>query len=316
MIRNIDQLRELAWMFRASRVLQIANKLGIFTILSEEPLTARELAIRCNSSIEMTEKLLIACCSLGLILHKEGRYRNSKFSNKYLVMNKPFYQGNWIDHTSDLWRYWSNVEQLIGGKRLSEEKGEGHRRFIMAMHDIAMGGEAEELATHLDLRGKRMLYDVGGGPGTYSIILCRHNPLLRAVIFDLPETIPITKKLIENSKMSDRIAVREGDWDRDEFGQENDIVLMSNILHGPGSKAEMKLRKAFRSMADNSLLIIRDFFLNDSKTGPLSAALFNLMVGAYSIGEISDIIKETGFVNIRELQIPHRTHSILLAEKL
>jgi len=56
-ISNIEQLREMAWAFRASRVLQVANKLEVFTMLSQGPLTARELAERCKTDPEMTEKL-------------------------------------------------------------------------------------------------------------------------------------------------------------------------------------------------------------------------------------------------------------------
>ncbi len=314
-ISNIEQLREMAWAFRASRLLQVANKLEVFAILSRGPLTAMEIAEHCESDPEMTEKLLIACTALGLTRFEGGKYRNSDLADLYLIRGKPFYQGNWIDHASDLWDEWSNLERWIGGKKLSALKENGHRRFIMAMHDIATGGEAEELATHVELSGKRLLFDVGGGPGTYSIILCKHNPQLRAVVFDLPETIPITLEVIEKFGMSERISTRVGDWNKDNFGQENDVVLMSNILHGPGSQARMKLKKAFKSMTNGGLLIIRDFILNESKTGPLSVALFNIMVGAYSIKEITILIRESGFVNVSELKIPHKTHSILLAEK-
>ncbi|MGQ9718596.1 MAG: hypothetical protein ACUVWK_01905 [Nitrososphaerales archaeon] len=54
---------------------------------------------------------------------------------------------------------------------------------------------------------------------------------------------------------------------------------------------------------------------DEPKTVALSVALFNLMVGAYSVKEIMNLIKRNGFVKVRELQMPHRTHSILFAEK-
>ncbi len=314
-VNNIEQLRDLAWVFRSSRVLQVANELEVFTILSRRPLTAKEIAHHFEVDPEMMEKLLIACTALGLTRYKAGKYRNSDLADQYLVKGKAFYQGNWISHATDLWNYWSNLDEWIVGKKLSKDSGNRHRRFIMAMHDIATGGEAEELASHVELGDRRQLFDVGGGPGTYSIMLCRNNPQLRAVVFDLPETIPITREVIKEFGMSDRISTLEGDWDRDDFGQGNDVVLMSNILHGPGSRAEMKLQKAFKSMTNGGLLIVRDFFLNETKTGPLSIALFNLMVGAYSIKEIEDLVKKNMFVNVKELQIPHKNHSILVAEK-
>ena len=74
-------------------------------------------------------------------------------------------------------------------------------------------------------------------------------------------------------------------------------MLLSNVLHGPGSKAEMKLKKAYDSMVDGGLLVVQDFLLNDEKTGPLIPALFNVMVGTYSRRELLSMIKETGFTN-------------------
>jgi hypothetical protein len=139
----------------------------------------------------------------------------------------------------------------------------------MAMHEMALGGEAQELADNLDLAGRKKLFDVGGGPGTYSIFLCKANPMLRAIVFDLPEAIEIAREVIKSSGM----------------------------------------------VKSKGLLIIRDFVLNDSKTGPLGPALFNLMLGAYSIGEITDLVEEAGFEEIRELDIPHKSHSIITALK-
>jgi len=53
--------------------------------------------------------------------------------------------------------------------------------------------------------------------------------------------------MIEKEGMHDRISVRQGDWTTDSFGDDNDVVLFSNVLHGPGSDAEMKLGKAYDS---------------------------------------------------------------------
>jgi hypothetical protein len=314
-ITSVGELMDMAWKFRASRVLQLAHKLDIFTLLSGKPLSAGDVADACGSDPVMTEKLLIACCALGLLRCEGGLYLNSDLAEDHLVRGKPLYQGNWITHVrDDIWEYWGEVlEERIGGRRGVEPSS--HRTFIMAMHEIAMAGEAEELAEYVDLSGRRLLFDVGGGAGTYAIFLCKRNPGLRAVVFDLPETIEIARKVIDEFGMSERITTIEGDWDRDDFGSGNDVVLMSNVLHGPGSGAEMKLGKAYRSMNAGGLLIIRDFILNENKTGPLSAALFNLMLGSYSAKEITELIAGAGFVNARELDIPHQSHSIFVAEK-
>ncbi len=264
----------------------------------------------------MTEKLLIACCALGLTQFEQGRYTNSELAEKHLVQGKSHYQGNWITHMrDDLWDYWGEgLEKKLGGRKAIDDSD--HGTFILAMHELAVSGEAEELAERVDLSNKKLLFDLGGGPGTYSIYLCKQNPKLKAIIFDLPETIGITKKIIDEFGMSDKISTIEGDWETEEFGSGNDIVLMSNVLHGAGSDAEMKLKKAYKSMNEGGLLIVRDFILNETKTAPLSAALFNLMLGSYSTKEMMDLIMDSGFVNVRELEIPHQSHSIYLADKI
>jgi ubiquinone/menaquinone biosynthesis C-methylase UbiE len=278
-------------------------------------LTAEELSKTCKSDPEMTQRLVTACCALGLLQKKGKKYENSKVASKYLVRDSPTYQGHWIDHArDDLWKYWGKeLEEEIGGRHKGEKNW--NRRFIMAMHEMALGGEAQELADNLDLAGRKKLFDVGGGSGNYSIFLCKANPMLRAIVFDLPEAIEIAREVIKSSGMEGKVKVQAGSWDKVDFGSENDVVLLSNVLHGEGSKAEMKLKKAYDSLKSGGLLIIRDFVLNDSKTGPLGPALFNLMLGAYSIGEITDLVEEAGFEEIRELDIPHKSHSIITALK-
>jgi len=174
-------------------------------------------------------------------------------------------------------------------------KPRDHRNFIMGMRNIAVAGRAQMFIDSVDLTGRRKLFDVGGGPGTYSITACKRYPQLKAVIFDIPETILITKELIAEEKLQDRISVRQGDWETDDFGENNDVVLFSNVLHGPDSNARMKLKKAYDSMVPGGLLVIQEFLLNDNKNGPLIPALFNLMVGAFSRTELLSILKEAGF---------------------
>jgi hypothetical protein len=314
-INDINDLQEMAWAFRESRVLMLSHKLDIYTILSKGPMNSMELSKVCKSDRDMTDRLLIACFSLGLLNCKKEMYENTELSSKYLVRGEPHYQGGWIDHAADdLWDYWGKgIEKEIGGQMIGVK--DWSRRFALAMHGIAMSGEAGELAQTVDLKGRRQLVDVGGGPGTYSIFLCKKNPGLKAVVFDLPKTIEVTMEVINEFKMNDWVATRAGDWAKEGFGHDNDVVLMSNILHGAGNDAEMKLEKAFKSLKSGGLLIVRDFVFNDEKTGPKSAALFNLMVGAYTISEISDLIRDAGFQNPREVKIHQETHSTILADK-
>ena len=98
--------------------------------------------------------------------------------------------------------------------------------------------------------------------------------------------------------MKDQISWQTGDWNHDRFGEGYDCLLMSNILHGHGSKAEMKLAKAARALVPSGLLIVCDFLLNNDRSGSLEAALFNLMVGAYTVNELLSVIRSAGFTEV------------------
>lgn len=316
-------LGELHWAFRASRVLHVANSLNLFTLLASHPLSVEEIARELNTHQDYTERLLIALCAMGLLEKRDGRYQNTLLSETFLVQGSPLYQGEAIAHSSDLWDFWTRLPAVVRtGRRdasLSElpppPENAGHQHFIRAMHNLGVTGSAQMVAQAVDLSSARRLLDVGGGPGTYSIAFCQRFPQIECVLFDLPETLEIAREVITQFGLEDRIHLQAGDWNKDDFGEHFDAVLMSNILHGPGSQAPMKLRKAYRALNPGGYLLVQDFILNAEKTGPLLPALFNLMVGAYSEPEIRAEIEQAGFREVGVRAYGNRGNTLLVARK-
>lgn len=303
-IDNSTMLNELTWCFRASRLLQVVTKLEVFTMLAEKPLSLEEIARHCDTKPDMTEKVLIACVALGL-LEKQGEgYRNSEFSERYLVRDRKLYQGDIIAHSESTWNFWNTLEdELRREKTPVISPQQQHRNFILGMKNIAQSGRLAIILDKIDLSARRQLFDLGGGPGSYSIAFCQKFPQLKAILFDLPETIAIAKENITDHGMEDRITLRAGNWDTDDFGRGHDVFLASNVMHGPASGAEGKLAKAWKSMTAGGLLLIQEFLLNDEKTGPLIPALFNIMVGAFSRSELFAVIRQAGFVNPQSIAV-------------
>lgn len=297
-------LMELHWQFRAARVLMTAHQLGIFEAL-QEPRTTAQVAAQCGTKIDMTEKLLITCCALNLVRRDDDHFLLTQWASDILLPQSPRYLGGVLDHGESLWWSWTRLPETIRtGKRRQVPKppppsaSRWHEHWIWAMHGIAANGVGQWLARQLDLSHRSRLLDVGGGPGTYSIALCQRFPNLQAVIWDLPPTLAIAKQVIERFGMKDRITTKEGDWNRDQLDKGYDCLLMSNILHGYGSEAEMKLTKVTHALVPGGLLIVHDFLLNNDKSGPLPAALFNLMVGTYTVNELLTVIRGAGFTEV------------------
>jgi len=273
-------LLEQQWQFRASRVLMTAHQLGIFEALREQK-TAEEVAGQCSTDGSMTEKLLTACCALGVVRRDGDRFELTQLAQDTLLPESP----------------------RTGGRGAAPELPEYYithwqENWIWAMHGVASNGLGQWVAQQLDLSDRKLLLDVGGGPGTYSIAFCQRFPGLKAVVWDVPETVAIARQIIDRFQMEDRVTVKEGNWDRDEFGTGYDCLFLSNVMHGHGSQAETRLGQGMRALEPGGLLIVHDFLLSNDKSGPLPAALFNLMIGAYTVNELIAVVRSAGFIDV------------------
>jgi len=323
-VDNLDAamaLLELHWQFRASRALMTAHQLGLFEAL-REPKTAAEVAAQCGTQQDMTEKILIACCAMGVVRRDGEHFMLTKLGCDTLLPESLRYIGGVLNHSEALWWFLTGLPDVVRtgqpGAVLRPPDpflSRWHEHWIWAMHGNAANGEGQWVAGQLDLSDRTLLLDVGGGPGTYSIALCQRFPNLRAVVWDLPQTIAIAKQVIERFQMKDRIAVQKGDWNRNKFGEGYDCLLLSNILHGHSSQAEMMLAKATRALVPGGLLVVHDFLLNNDKSGPLPAALFNLMVGAYTVNEMLTVIRSAGFADVSLIASNTRRGSGLVTAK-
>jgi len=294
--------------WQGARVLMTANRMGVFAALGEAALTAEEVARRCHAHPRSTELLLNACVALGL-LHKEGdRYANTPAGLEALIPGRPTYLGDAIKHHEWLWNVWTHLEEAVRTNRPVRERaqppaGAEPWEFSLAMHNRAMRS-GPLLAESLDLSDKRQLLDCGGGVGTYSIFLARRYPRLRAIVFDLPETIRLAEKVIAEFALSDRITTRAGNYFVDDLGEGHDVVLLSAVLHSMGPDAcRLLLAKSHRSLVSGGWVVVHETLIDPEGTSPLQAVLFslNMLVNtgegrSYSGQEIIGLMRDAGFV--------------------
>ncbi len=324
------QLIQLGLGYWRSQVLLTANGLGIFNILSGGEKTATEIAQLCKSSADHTERLLNACVAIGLLKKANNRFQNLRISEIFLVEGKPQYMGHWANLMADLYKPWGRLPQAIrSGKPVEDPfehlggKSDYTRNFIMAMHDYA-AGPGREMANSLDLAGRRKLLDVGGGPGTHSVLLAQKNPQLEAVVLDLPAVVEIAREVISSYGLSDRVTTQAGDYMVDKFGGGYDVVLLSNMLHQEDPETcKMILRKAYDALVKGGMLVIQAMFLNSERDGPVWPTLHSLLLllvyqggRAYSFDETIEMLPEVGFVEPEIKRFSLATaESVIIAKK-
>ena len=314
--------------WQPAQVLMAANHLDFFNAIGEGALSAEEVAAPCKCHPSSTERLLNACAALG-ILEKEGPlYRNSPEALESLVRGKPTYMGDMIAHLEDLWEPWGKLHEAVRTNRpviITHDASRGpdvHRNFILAMHNGAIP-DAPLLAETLDLSGRHQLFDVGGGPGTYSIFLVKRYPGLRAIVFDIPQTIPIAQEIITQSGVADRVTTRAGDYLKDDFGQGNDVLLLSGILHSEGPECNRSLfAKAYASLIPGGLVVVRENLINEEGTSPMRAVIFslNMVVNtydgkSYTGSEVMNLMESVGFVESAVVPFPQPKETSLIISK-
>ncbi len=180
----------------------------------------------------------------------------------------------------------------------------------MGMFNMAMN-MAPMIIPQIDISARRHLLDLGGGPGTYAIHFCRHNPDLRATVFDLPTTRPFAEKTIKRFDLSDRIDFQAGNYLEGEIDGRYDAAWLSHILHGEGpDSCHQIIRKTVAALEPGGIIIIHEFILNNSMDGPLFPALFslNMLLGtdagqAYSEQQLRDMLAAAGAKEIQRIPL-------------
>lgn len=314
-------IMEMVTGFQVSKTLAVAHELGLFSRLSRSGgATLSQLAAVCGIDERPAHMLLTACVSIGLLAVKSDHYANTSLAEQYLVPGKPLYLGAYVHMVdSRLYMAWSELADAVRGNRPLTWDPQGQRSLFEGddpeMRELFWDGlhaistfTGKMLAGAVDFASIECLLDVGGGSGACSIELCRHYPQLRATVLDLPPVNQISGRKIADAGFGRRIKPCAGDFFRDAaLPAGHDAILLSMILHDWGESQNSEiLAKCYAALPVGGTLVIVDRLLNDEKTGPIGAALNNLMMLVetedgrnYTRAEYSSWLQATGFEQIR-----------------
>jgi hypothetical protein len=312
---SVDKLLDVSSGYWKSCALHAAVSLGLFTVLHDQWLTAAQIAEKIKGAARGVTVLLNGLVAMGLLDKRDDeRYGNTHFSESVLDESSPQYKGYIIMHHHHLVDGWAQLDQAVLQGRPVEmrsygEEAERHS-FQMGMFNLAMDN-APRVAGLVNLEGRNHLLDLGGGPGTYAVHFCLANPPLRATVFDRPTTRAFAMKTAERFGVGERITFQAGDFNGDAIPGRYDVAWLSQILHSNGPEAcERLIAKTVEAMEPGGLLMIHEFFLNESMDGPLFPALFslNMLINneegrSYSDREIREMLAVKGVRDIHRLPL-------------
>jgi len=299
---DLVAFRRMYMGFTVSRVILTANNLGVFEHLKKST-TAPYVAGKVRSNARATEILLDALTGIGLLKKSgDGKYKNAPLASRYLVKGAPLYQGDIVRHSSNMWQGFSQLDEVVRkGKPVKRTRD--HESFIMGMHNLTVL-RAGTLINAIGLKGVRKALDLGGGPGTNAMAMAKKG--VKATIFDLPESIPLAKRIARRERIKG-LSYIAGDFHMDDIGTGYDLILLSQIFHAFSIKENRALlRKCRKALNPGGRVVIQEFPIHRSRTSPPHSAIFsvNMLVGTrsgrcYTVQEMKEWLSGTGFRSIR-----------------
>ena len=328
---NPARIISMASSFYDSCILFTASDLGIFAKLAEcGSADARTMATDLQLDLRGTRLLLDACVALDLLQKVGDFYQNTREGELFLVPGSPCDLSGAIRYNRDVYPAWGKLNSLVKtGKPVETPEahlgldGERTRTFVLSMHYRALAiGRA--VIGEMNLAGCKKLLDVGGGPGTYSVLISKAYPEIDCTVLDLPEIVKVADELIHQQGCEDRVCTTAGDYRTMPFPAGFDVVNFFGMFHQESPESiSLLLKKAYNALNPGGIVNIMDMMTDHTHTKPAFSALFAVNMAlttdngwVFSDEELKGWLDEAGFVNavVKPLP-PPMPHSFAMAWK-
>ncbi len=328
---DFSELSRLAGGHIEARIVHAAVELGVFDVLRDSALETVDVASALHTDARATELLLNSLVAMQLVEKQRNRFSLTATAKTYLVSDAPRSLSGMIRFDASLWNCWERLSEAVHSGRpvrapnMYQDDPRETEIFIHAMDSLVRArGDTEIIAKTLDWREITELLDIGSGPATYPIALCRKYPRLRATIFDLDATIKITRRYVHAAGLEERIHLLVGDYHSDPIPGRYELILLSNIVHGESFDENQRLMtKLYGNLSSGGRIVLKDHILDMTRTQPPVGAIFSLLMllttqsgRCYGFDEIKGWLENAGFHGVMQIDLPPPlTSSLVIGEK-
>ncbi len=316
----MGQVNMIANAYKRSQILFTALDGNVFTLL-ERPATAAFVAEKTGWNLRGTAMLMDGLVALKLVTKENGAYRNGDAASACLVPGAPAWQGDILRHTQASLSAWAELTRCVATGECSsvrehELSGAALRNFIHGMDNVA-AFSAPEVLRAVDLSRYTAMLDLAGGPATYSVAFLKAHPQLGATLFDRAAVIEIAREKVVAAGLQDRFSYIAGDCLTDAYGGPYDLVFLSNIIHSfsPEQNGAV-VRRAYEALAPGGSIIVKDFIVDNDRSGPAFSLIFSLHMLVHTPGGGTATFEEVGNWTDRAGFLPGRAVSVTQQTRL
>jgi acetylserotonin N-methyltransferase len=297
----------------------------VFDALAAGPKPTAALAAELGADADALERLLGACTMLGLLDRTSAGFANTPATTAYLTSASPNRVLGYLRYTDRvLWQMWEHLDDAVreGTHRWKQTYGwdgpifanffkdeAAKREFLLGMHGYGLIS-SPQVVNAVDLTQATSFVDLGGATGHLAVAACRRWPHLRAVVFDLPEAIPLAKEVTGATDVAARVSFVSGDFFTDSLPP-GDVYALGRILHDwTETKILTLLTKIHTALPAGGMVLIAEKLLHDDKAGPEWAVLqsLNMLVCTEgkerTLGEYEALLWRAGFRDVTGYRTP------------
>lgn len=295
--------------------LTVGIEIGLFESLAEGPASSDELAERLALNRHALRGVARMLASLGILHHREGRFRLTRTASTYLVASSELFFGPVLRVGGQSPRHDALVGALKERPDPDKERHVDHwesgevdpdtaRIIAKIMHAHSRPASAALARLPVWSTVDKVL-DVGGGSGCFSIALAQAYPALRCTVLELGGMTEVARGYIDEGGVPDRVDTRVVDMFRDDWPDGYDGILLSNILHDWSLEACAELaRRAFAALPSGGRIFVHEMLLDDDGCGPATTASFSLLMLTGTRGqqltlpELRQLLESAGFLDV------------------
>ena len=303
------------------QALSTAVHLNLFETLKKRPSSLPKLTQTLGCHQRGLDHLLKALQALGYVVEKNGRFHNTRMTEKWFIDGTMLDLNNaitcWDAFLRDLWPHAPQVIQS-GERPFNFYEFTAETPGLSHAHQQMMSGNANLNAPDVVKRvklpaGATRMLDVGGGHGAYTIHFCQANPNLQATILDNEAALKTAKQHVDRAGLNGRIKLQPADIWQIDWGTDYDLILLFNFIHHYDLDTNIELlKKAHGALKPGGQLAIFDQVESKQFGSAINGLLqlISLMYYLFADGrifsrdEVNQMLNEASFSNIQIYTAP------------
>jgi SAM-dependent methyltransferase len=301
-----EPIFQVASGFMAAKHLFVANEVGLFEQLADEPVTLDELAGRTGISRRRLRILADAMVVLGFVERHGDSYQNAPIAATFLTGRTPADLRPFLRFWNLLsYPTWTKLEDAVrtGQAQSTLHLPEEAQQIFSEGVEAIQAAPAQALPSTYDFSRHQRILDLGGGTGSWLTAILRQHSGLEGTLFELPTAAAVARQHLASDPDTQQVKVVGGDFFKDPIPEDHDVVLIANVVHliSPERTLEL-LRRTRQQVPEGARLLLVDFWTDATHTQPAFAALmageFLVITGegdVYSEEEAHRWLEETGW---------------------